>query len=109
MVLPEAIFMGNECALRSIVCTTGNSYQICLIISVKVNNSTSYASLLFPNSSLLGALLSHINAVKDLHSISAFPINRNIPTGQGYAGFLTKTSYVLLAFSSTWPYFRQSS
>jgi len=51
-----------------------------------------------PNSSPLNSLLSQINEVYDLHSISTFPINRDIPTGQVYAGFLTKTSYVLLAF-----------
>ena len=52
----------------------------------------------FPNSSPLDSLLSQTNVVHDLHSISTFPINRDIPTGQVYAGFLTKTSYVLLAF-----------
>ena len=101
MVLSEAFF-NVQWVCTAVSCIHNRLTLIisCLIKSEKVNNPTSYASLSFPNSSPLGSLLSRINAVNDLHSISVFPINRNIPTGQGYAGFLTKTSYVLLAFSS---------
>ena len=71
----------------------------CMIISEKVKNHKLLTPhYCFPNSSPLHSLLSQINAVHYLHSISNFPINRDIPTDQVNAGFLIKSSYVLPAF-----------
>jgi hypothetical protein len=88
------------------VCTAANGMHNrltpnlnCPIIPEKVKK-TQLLTLLcrFPNSSPLDSLLSQINAVHILHSLSIFPVTRDIPTDQVYAGFLTKSSYVLLAF-----------
>ena len=92
------VFTGNVCALRSILCTTGNFYHNLHDVWKSKNPQLLRLHYRFPNCSPLEYILDQINAVNDLHSIFTIPINRNIPTGKVCAGFLTKTSYVLLAF-----------
>jgi hypothetical protein len=74
-------------------------FLICLLISEKGKKPQLLTHVyLFPNSSPLNTLLYQINEFHDLHCISYSPTNRDIPTGQVYAGLLTKTSYVLFVF-----------
>ena len=99
MVWPEWVLCAMSVHCGQWYAQQINSYpKLTVNLSKSKKNPNSYAFFRFPISSPLNSLLSQINEFPDLHSISDFPINRVIPTGQVYAGFLTKTSYVLLAF-----------
>jgi hypothetical protein len=68
----------NQFYVQQVTAITG-----CPVISgnVKTPNMLRFFIVFF-NSSQLDSVLSQINAVNDLHSISTFPINRDFPTGQ---------------------------